>query len=152
VSVITDSQPDRSDPRTQLEREVRSAIARAVLFNESVVARVGMSSSEMQTLHLLRLNGPLSPGRLAELMDLSTGTVTGVLDRLERLGLVTRQRHPDDRRKILVTLDEAGLAATLAPYYVEKGDLLAGAVAGCTEEEVLTVLAFFRRLNDSPAS
>jgi DNA-binding MarR family transcriptional regulator len=151
VRAITPAEPDRSDPRAQLAREVRLAIASAVVHNESVAAKVGMSSSEMQTVHLLRLNGPLSPGRLAELTELSTGTVTGVLDRLERLGLVARQRHPDDRRKILVTLDHAALAATLAPYYVEKGERLAGAVAGCTEEEVLTVLAFFRRLNDSPA-
>jgi DNA-binding MarR family transcriptional regulator len=126
---------------------VRLVIASSVLFNEAVAAKVGMSPSEMQTVHLLDLHGPLSPGRLAELTELSTGTITGVLDRLERLGLVARQRHPKDRRKVLVTLDEARLGATLAPYYTEQGQLLADAIAACSDREIATVLSFFQRLN-----
>jgi DNA-binding MarR family transcriptional regulator len=137
-----------ADPRAELFRQVRLAIAGAVLFNESIAAKVGMSSSEMQSIHLLQLHGPLTPGRLAELTDLSTGTITGVLDRLERLGLIARERHPDDRRKVVVTLEQEKLDATLTPYYVGMGEALAAAITACTEEEVATVLRFFRRLND----
>src|SRR5450759_3436427 len=84
----------------RVAEQLRKVIAAVVLFNEQVAAQVGMSASESQTLHLLELHGPPSPSELAKLTKLSTGTMTGVLDRLEQLGFVRRERHPVDRRRI----------------------------------------------------
>ena len=62
---------------------------------------------------LLDLHGPLTPGRLAALTGLTTGSVTGVIDRLERGGFVSRERDGVDRRKVrVVPVPEA--AARLA--------------------------------------
>ncbi|MFJ1760870.1 MarR family transcriptional regulator [Amycolatopsis sp. NPDC088138] len=52
--------------------------------------------------------GTLTAGRIARLTGLSTGAVTGVLDRLERAGFVRRARDRDDRRKVLVELLPGG--------------------------------------------
>lgn len=49
-------------------------------------------------------SGVSTPGRLAELTGLSTGAITGVLDRLERAGFVAREADPGDRRRTLVRL------------------------------------------------
>ena len=54
---------------------------------------------------LLRLHGPATPGWLAEMTGLGTGAVTGVVDRLERAGYVTRARDPRDRRRVIVGPD-----------------------------------------------
>ena len=61
-----------------------------------------LNPTDFQCLVLLRLGEPLSPGEIATRLKLATGTVTSVVDRLERHGLVHRDRHPDDRRRIVV--------------------------------------------------
>ena len=61
-----------------------------------------LNPTDFQCLVLLRLGEPLSPGEIAARLKLATGTVTSVVDRLERQGLVQRDRHPDDRRRVVV--------------------------------------------------
>jgi DNA-binding MarR family transcriptional regulator len=108
-----------------IEMAVRRQIAEVILFNQWVAQQFGMSASDAQFMHLLNLHGPLTPGRLAELSGLSTGTVTGVLDRLERLGYARRERDPDDRRKVIVTVDEERLWRDFGPLYAPQAEHLA---------------------------
>lgn len=129
----------------ELRRDVTAGVLRliasAVLHNHVVAGRLGLGASDSQFLTLLDVHGPLSPGRLAELSGLSTGTVTGVIDRLERGGLVHRVRDAADRRKVLVSPSpEAG--ATLGPHYREHGEHLARVLETRSPEE-LRVLATF---------
>ncbi|MFE3176527.1 MarR family transcriptional regulator [Amycolatopsis sp. NPDC059090] len=72
-------------------------------------AREGLSATELQALELAgQTADSLTPGRIGQLTGLSTGAVTGVLDRLAKAGLVLRERDRTDRRKVLVTITEAG--------------------------------------------
>ena len=62
-----------------------------------------------QRLHALEAldeHGPLTPGELGTLLTLTSGSVTALIDRLEKLGWASRNRHPDDRRKVIVTLTQ----------------------------------------------
>jgi DNA-binding MarR family transcriptional regulator len=59
---------------------------------------------------LLALRGPMTAGRLADLTGLTSGGVTNVLDRLERAGLVQRQRDPADRRKVIAVVGPDAVA------------------------------------------
>ena len=59
----------------------------------------------------------LTAGRLAELMGLTTGAITTVLDRLERAGFARRVRDESDRRRVRVELDREGAREKLWPYY-----------------------------------
>ena len=58
----------------------------------------------------------MTPSRLAELTGLTTGAVTGILDRLERAGFVRREADPADRRRTLVRLDQERMAEMTALY------------------------------------
>src|SRR5690242_17121728 len=82
--------------------ELRRFIANVILFNQQIAERVGMNPTDMQCIHLLQLMGPLTAGRLAECTRLTTGGVTVALDRMEKAGLVRRERNPSDRRSIMV--------------------------------------------------
>jgi DNA-binding MarR family transcriptional regulator len=74
-----------------------------VLRHAKIAERMGLSGTDHKTLDLVaQADGPLTAGRIAELTGLSTGAVTGVIDRLEKVGLVRRVRDTDDRRKVLV--------------------------------------------------
>ncbi|MEU0885513.1 MarR family transcriptional regulator [Lentzea sp. NPDC005914] len=87
---------------------MREISAMTVMFHSRVAGEMGLSATDEKCLDFAsRANGPLTAGRLAELSGLSTGAVTGVIDRLERAGFVRRVRDPHDRRKVLVELTPA---------------------------------------------
>lgn len=120
----------------------RRVIAAVVLFNEQVAQRVGIGLTESQFMHLLDLHGPMTPSELGRESALSSGTVTGVLDRLEELGFIRRERHPTDRRKVVVVLDEARVAGELAPHFTDQAIHLAE-VTGRFDPSQLAVVAEF---------
>lgn len=98
----------------QLNRELATMM---VLSHARIAEQLGLSGTDHTCLELvLRCAEPLTAGRLARLSGLSTGAVTGVIDRLERRGLVRRVRDPHDRRKVLVEVadfDESRFADVL---------------------------------------
>jgi DNA-binding MarR family transcriptional regulator len=88
----------------ELEHAVRRSSALGVLFGQTVASRVGISSSDLECLDFLNLEGRVTAGRLAELTGLTTGAITGVVDRLEKAGLVRRERDDNDRRKVFIAI------------------------------------------------
>lgn len=71
---------------------------------------LGVSSAGGLALGLLRDLGPMSPSALGERLIVTRATVTGVVDSLERRGLVRRTAHPTDRRSLIVEITPEGLA------------------------------------------
>ncbi len=126
--------------------QFRKVIAAIVLFNDNVARSTGMNASESQFLHLLQLHGPMTPSELSSRSGLTSGTVTGVLDRLEELGFAARGRHPTDRRKIVVTVNEERVQRELATHYEGQADLLTGALAELSPAELRAVAKFLTLL------
>lgn len=63
-----------------------------------------MSVTDLQVIDILESTGPTTAGQLADLTGLTTGAITGILNRLEEARLVRRQRDPDDGRRVIVQL------------------------------------------------
>src|SRR4051794_11294766 len=61
-----------------------------------------VSLVHLNVLMLLEVTGPMPMGRLAEQLDISVASITGVIDRMEAHGLVERRRDTEDRRVVLV--------------------------------------------------
>ena len=77
----------------------------------AVERRHGLSNAAAQTLAIIEGAGePLAPSVIAERLMITTGSMTSLLDTLERRGLVRRQAHPSDRRRLLVELTDDGEA------------------------------------------
>jgi DNA-binding MarR family transcriptional regulator len=112
-----------------LNREVRGWQADQELFDSVVIERAGLNRTDWRCLDILGTRGPMTAGELAKAVRLTTGAVTGVLDRLEAAGLVRRVRDTRDRRRVIVELTDA--VDTLgAPVY---GPLVADAVEAHAE-------------------
>ncbi|WP_439383945.1 MarR family winged helix-turn-helix transcriptional regulator [Amycolatopsis lexingtonensis] len=95
-----------------------------VLRHARIAERMGLSGTDHKTFDLvIQSGGPLTAGRIAELTGLSTGAVTGVIDRLEKVGLVRRVRDPEDRRKVLVAV-VPGAEERFAPLFESAFDVL----------------------------
>ncbi|GGP34895.1 MarR family winged helix-turn-helix transcriptional regulator [Saccharothrix coeruleofusca] len=105
-----------------------------ILFHTRVAEAMGLSTTDEKCLDLaMRADGPVTAGRIAELSGLSTGAVTGVIDRLERAGYVKRVRDPHDRRKVLVQVTvEDG---RFAPLFQDAQETLREVLARFTPEE-----------------
>ncbi|MBI2761983.1 MAG: MarR family transcriptional regulator [Chloroflexi bacterium] len=71
-------------------------------YTAAAAARLGLNRTDVDCLSILFLEGPITAGRLAEATGLTTGGVTGILDRLERAGFVRRESDPEDRRRVIV--------------------------------------------------
>src|SRR5690349_8375347 len=95
----------RSDLIEAIEHQARVGSTHTVLFHTAVAERLGLNPSDHKVADILALEeGPVTPGRLAELTGLTTGAITGVLDRLETAGFVAREPDPADRRRIILRL------------------------------------------------
>ena len=79
--------------------------ARALVYNLLASEALGLAPADLMSMCLLQLHGPGTPGWIAEMTGLSTGAVTGLVDRLERAGYVTRAHDPHDRRRVIVAPD-----------------------------------------------
>ena len=102
----TPADPD-TDDGIELGRELST---RTVLFHQAIAERLGLGPSDHKCLDLILRNGPMTAGQLAASSGLTTGAITGVIDRLERAGFARRVRDPEDRRKIIVEANETRLA------------------------------------------
>lgn len=70
--------------------------------------RDSLSLVHLQVLAVLEADGPLAMSKLAEALDVSVASATGIIDRMEQRGLVERRREPDDRRVVLVHRTDSG--------------------------------------------
>src|ERR1700733_10550447 len=85
-----------------LEHAMRRSSAQGVIFGQTIANRVGVSNSDMECLDFVILEGRVTAGRLAEVTGLTTGAITGVVDRLEQAGLGRRERDDHDPRKVFI--------------------------------------------------
>jgi DNA-binding MarR family transcriptional regulator len=88
----------------ELEHAVRKSSGLGVIFGQTVANSVGVSSSDLECLDFLNIEGRVTAGRLAELTGLTTGAITGLVDRMERAGFVRRERDEEDRRKVYIAI------------------------------------------------
>src|SRR3954453_3904015 len=83
----------------------------------------------------------LTAGRLGAAVDLSSASVTALLDRLEKVGHIRRARDADDRRRVVLEMSDAAMAAGAAHFGALQRDL-AGAMEGYSDEELAVVRRF----------
>jgi len=89
----------------EIAASLQTFAARHLVHSLLAAEALGLAPTDLVGMCLLQLHGPATPGWLAEMTGLSTGAVTGVVDRLERAGYVTRARDPHDRRRVIVGPD-----------------------------------------------
>jgi DNA-binding MarR family transcriptional regulator len=140
---------DRDALLAAVSGELSQAMStRTVLLHAAIAERLGLHITDHKCLSLvLRAGGLVTAGQLAELSGLTTGAVTGVLDRLERAGFVRRVPDPHDRRRVLVQVAHDRLEPIQAIFSPMKAAM--DELAATYSDEELAVLAdFMRRAGD----
>lgn len=98
-----------------LNRNMATAV---VMFHEAASRRLGMTAADRKCLGVLAEMGTATPGQIARATGLTTGAITGIVDRLEKLGYAKRAPSPTDRRSVIVhALRREELAAVMNPIF-----------------------------------
>ena len=139
----------RDELTGEIQQRMIRFIAGVILYNHAVSAQVGLGASDSQFMTLLQTYGPLTPRQLAEHTGLTSGTITGVIDRLESHGFVTREHDPADRRKVVVTPSMQAIQDKLVPLYAEQGERMQSVLASRSVAELRVISDF---LADSVSS
>ena len=100
--VSTGEKDRRQQIYEELNREARLSSSLTILFSQAVAERLGVHSTDIETVDLLHLMGPMTAGRLSEVTGLTTGATTRLIDRMERAGFARRRHDPLDRRRVVV--------------------------------------------------
>ncbi len=100
---------------------IRKIIQSIAMNSKSLVKRVGLTGPQLMILQEVAYAGEVSVGEVAKAISLSQGTVTGILERMEKKGLVARRRSDFDRRRVLVQATAGGkqLLETAPPLMQE---------------------------------
>ena len=98
----------KKEPAKDIIFLIRKLIQGNELYTKQLNRKYQITAAQLNCLLALYENGPLPPSQIAKLMMVKSSTVTGVIDRLELKGLVTRLRNSPDRRIITIELTESG--------------------------------------------
>jgi DNA-binding MarR family transcriptional regulator len=127
----------------ELEEAMRRTSAQGVLFGQAVANVAGLSGSDLDCMDFLNLEGRMTAGRLAELTGLTTGAITGVVDRLEKAGFVRRERDEADRRKVFVVTVPENIAR-IGRLYVPMQEAMQKLWSTYSDAELQLLLRFAR--------
>jgi DNA-binding MarR family transcriptional regulator len=140
-----------SPPRRQkkdlidsLVSEFRAAGNQDSAFDNLAAERLGVSRTDLHCLNTIENAGGLTAGQLAEEVALTTGAVTGVVDRLERKGYARRAADPDDRRRVRIEVTPRFYARADRIWGPLKADWDAVLAARFTAEQLERIIEFLR--------
>src|SRR5882762_7166681 len=132
---------ERAALMEELEHAMRRSSGLGAIFSQTVADRAGISSSDLECLDFLNLGGRVTAGRLAEVTGLTTGAITGVVDRLEKAGLVHRERDAHDRRKVFIATVPENVAR-IGKFYVHMQRAMQNVFGSYTDAELRLLLEF----------
>jgi len=140
---------DELEPIEGLDYEVEGIVDRIGGINrrlkralEATMSEFDMTMADWQVLTTLRNSGSRSPGAIARYHDLTSGTVTSRLDKLEGEGFIRRVRDPEDRRGIKVELTDEGRRAweKAASIQARKEAFFASALTAAEQKRLNALL------------
>lgn len=112
-------------------------------MHEAIARKAGFSGTDHKYLGFLLQKGPMTAGELAQLSGLTTGAVTGLIDRFEKKKLVKRQASREDRRSVNIVPDTKKIMALLEPLYRQFRNASENLIASFSDDEVNVLEKYF---------
>lgn len=109
----SNDQDHTTDQQEQFISLMRGLGTRIILHQQNVAASLGLYNNDLISVDILRETGPITAGELSKQTGLATGSVTALVDRLEKNGYVRRENDPNDRRRVIIV-----------PQYEDKEEII----------------------------
>lgn len=129
----------------RIRKLVQAYAYTSIQMHEAIGRKAGFSGTDHKYLGFLLQRGKMTAGDFSNLTGLTTGAVTGLIDRFEKKNLLERQFSREDRRKVIIVPNTEKIMALLAPLYKEfrhKSEML---TASFTEEENKVIETYFSK-------
>ena len=97
------------DPTDRIIADFRATMTQIKCAMSERLLRLGISMAQLNILYTLRRSGEMTMSHLADVLNVSFSSATGLIDRLEERGYIERTRVPEDRRIVMVNLTAAGV-------------------------------------------
>lgn len=120
----------------------------SIQMHETIAQKAGLSGTDHKYLGFLIVKGEMTAGELATLTGLTTGAVTGLIDRFEKKNLVKRKFAKDDRRKVIIEPDIKKIMALLEPLFKEFGNKSEALIASFSKKEIKVIESYLLRSID----
>jgi len=127
-----------------LVQEMPRYISASVRFQIAVADQLGMPLADVHAVGALLELGPTGVRALADVMGMTTGAVTRLVDRLEAGGFVRREPDPTDRRRVLLQVVPERVR-DISHYYESMGGRWLRQVEEYTDDELRFLVEFLRR-------
>jgi len=137
----------KSELIDELVREFRTSGNQDDAFDTLAAQRLGVNETDLHCLNIVENAGGITAGKLAVLSGLTTGAVTGVIDRLEHRGFARRVPDPEDRRRVRVEVTRAFYARADKIWGPVRADW-GRALAKFSNEELELITEFLRASNE----
>ena len=142
------SQGKNREVRSEFVRELRQFQGLSASFFRAAAAQIGMTVTDIQVIDLLDSIDEASAGQLADLMGLTTGAITGMLNRLEEAGLLNRERDPNDGRRVIVRLErDKDEMHRLGSIFASPGKAWEELASRYDDEQAAFLLEFLKQSN-----
>lgn len=138
---------DRTQVIAELQLSLQRSSGSSVLFSQLIAKTVGIHSTDLESLGSIVQNpAGTTAGDLAAVTGLTTGAVTGVIDRLVEAGFVRRERDEHDKRKVLVLPNFEQIVQRVFPLYQSLTGALHELCGHYSDAELSTILDFSQRM------
>lgn len=133
----------------ELDQTVQRTATLTVLHTNAVASKIGLSATEFEAMDIISRYQPMSAGKLAHMCGLTTGAITGIVDRLEKGGFVRRERDPNDRRRVfLQPVENKRKSRMVCDLYEPMRRGFERIIHTCTDDEVKLLIDIHKKLND----
>jgi DNA-binding MarR family transcriptional regulator len=140
--------PERAELAMAFMAAVRRTGSLMHLMSQAAADQIGINATDLNCLNILSFSGQMTAGELARATGLSTASITGVVDRLEQAGLVTRERDGQDRRRVVIRLDTQRALDTVAPVFGPMMGAWQRVAAKYSDRDLRLIVEFYGQIEE----
>ncbi|WP_223599099.1 MarR family winged helix-turn-helix transcriptional regulator [Chryseobacterium sp. GVT01B] len=122
----------------------RSYSDASIFMHEAIARKAGLSNADHKYLGLILKYESITAGEISKLTGLTTGAVTGLIDRLEKKELLKRQFIREDRRKVIIIPNLENSMKLLGPIFDELQQKTLTLIATFSQKEIESIERYFR--------
>lgn len=115
----------------------------SIQMHETIARKAGLSGTDHKYLGFLIEKGQMTAGELSTLTGLTTGAVTGLIDRFEKKNLVKRRFAENDRRKVIIEPNTENIMTLFVPLYEEFRSRSEKLIASFSDAESKVIETYF---------
>ncbi|MCL8537703.1 MarR family transcriptional regulator [Chryseobacterium gallinarum] len=132
------------DKLKQFREASRQYSDASIFMHEAIARKAGLSNADHKYLGLILQYDTITAGEIAKLTGLTTGAVTGLIDRLEKKELLKRQFIREDRRKVIIIPDRENSMKLLGPIFDELQQKTIQLISTFSEAETDIIERYFK--------